>query len=112
MSSSVALKQAIDLQALLDDFPEEFIHIPPLQQKITITLYRLLAEGSAVTRQQLAQKASVTELAVDEMLNACGGVYFNDDKDIIGFLGLTIEPIGHKFIIGDQELFTTQYIKE
>ncbi len=57
MSSQVTLKQHIDLQALLEAFPKEFLHITPQHQKMTIALYRLLAEGKAVSRQQLATKA-------------------------------------------------------
>jgi len=105
MSTKIASKNTIIFQSLLDAFPKEFIHIPPLQQKISITLYRLLAEGYAVTLQQLAKKSDTTELAVDEMLNSCGGSYFNDDKDIIGFWGLTIEPTGKKFIVDDKVLY-------
>jgi len=104
MVYQASLKQHDDLQALLDALPKEFMHLNQQQQKIAIALYRLLAKGETVNRQQLAEEAEVTTADINALFELTGGVYFNDDNNIIGFWGLTNQPMGHKFVVDGVDL--------
>ena len=99
------MNKNIDLQALLDAFPDEFLHLTPIEQKIALSLYRLLEQGNAVTIEQLAQASTLPEKDVVDMLSKSDGVYYDKDKNIIGFWGLSVEPMRHKFKVDGRELY-------
>lgn len=82
---------------------------PPLgvrEQRLAVSLYRLLAEGEPVSEARLAERAG---LARDEVAAALGewpGVYRDDAGAIVGFWGLTPQELPpHRLEIGGRQLW-------
>ncbi len=71
---------------------EVFPSLEPDSRRVAVHLYRLLAKGGAVAREELAQAAEVSAERVAEILADWPGVYFEEDQ-IIGFWGLTPRPL-------------------
>ena len=76
------------------------------EQRLAVTLYRTLAEGRPVGHAELASRAGVTEARVDETLASWPGVYRDDDGRIIGFWGLALREMPHRFVVEEVELYT------
>ena len=83
--------------------------LPPLNQQeasISVQLYRLLAEGRPVSRDELAEAAEVAPDTVEEVLDAWPGVYTDDDQKIIGYWGLALSEMPHRFKVEGTQLYT------
>lgn len=69
---------------------------PPLsedEQRLALTIYRLLAQGGPASLPAIAKRAGLAEASIEEILKSWPGVYRQDDGQIIGFWGLTFKPI-------------------
>ncbi len=75
-------------------------------EQIALSLYRLLAAGSPVSIDRLAEAAGTGTDEAARILSAWPGVYFDDRDAIIGFWGLAIEPMPHRLIVDDRTLYT------
>jgi len=84
--------------------------LPPLdeeEQRIAVSLYRLLAEGNPVGEAPIARAAAVPAEQVSRALAEWPGVFRNDAGDVVGFWGLTvIEMPPHSFYVGSAHLWT------
>jgi alkylmercury lyase len=81
---------------------------PPLseqEQHLFLTLYRLLATGRLVDTSALAESARLSVDAVRAALERLPGVYTDDRQRVIGFWGLSIEPMPHRMIVNSQTLY-------
>jgi len=76
------------------------------EQKIALGLYRLLAEGEPVSSDRLAQHLDLSTNLVREVLNSWPAVYFDDEKSVIGFWGLALQEMPHRFKVNGRQLFT------
>lgn len=74
-------------------------------QRVAVTLYRLLAQGQPVERQALASRAGLEAELVTRALARWPGVYSDDEERIIGFVGLSIRPMAHRLIVEDRVLY-------
>jgi len=75
-------------------------------QKIAVALYRLLSEGHPVPLSQLAEAAALPVNTIGDTL-AAWPVFFDDQKAVIGYGGLTVaEMPPHRFIVGGRPLYT------
>lgn len=90
------------IQALYGVLPE----LDAQGQRLALALYRRLAEGAPVA---LAQLAAVADLPVDDAsrrVESWPGVYYDKERRVIGFWGLTIKPITkHRLRIDGRELY-------
>jgi alkylmercury lyase len=81
---------------------------PPLterEQHLAICLYRLLAEGEPVEAGVLADRAKLAPDEVDRALADRPGI-FRDERDrVIGFLGLSIQPMPHRLSVAGRALY-------
>ena len=75
------------------------------KQQLAISVYRLLAEGEPVDRDRLAIRTGLTREHVTELLGALPGVYLDDSDRVIGFWGLTIQPMAHRLLVDDRVLY-------
>ncbi len=72
----------------------------PQQQRLGITVYRLLAEGKPVARARIAAAVGVPEDEVSAVLASESlrpFVYDDDRRRVIGFGGLAIVPMHHRW---------------
>ncbi len=95
----------LNLAALLDAFPKEFVEISPQEQELSMVLYRLLARGEPVTHPQLAEATAMPVAEVDRWLAQWLGVYHDDAGRVTGFLGLALNETPHKLRLDGRELY-------
>jgi alkylmercury lyase len=74
------------------------------QQRLALALYRLLAEGAPVTREQLARHADVAAAEVGQLLDDQPGVYFDEAGRVVGFWGLGLDGMPHRLTVAGREL--------
>jgi alkylmercury lyase len=75
------------------------------EQRLLLTLYRLLAAGQPVDSSALAESARLPIDAVRAALERLPGLYTDDRQRVIGFWGLSIEPMPHRLIVNSQTLY-------
>src|SRR4051794_30067342 len=78
--------------------------LDPPQQRLAISLYRLLAEGAPVARGELAERARADEREVARFLDEHPGVYLDDEDRVVGFWGLALAGMPHRLTVGPREL--------
>lgn len=79
----------------------------PVEQKLTLSLYRLLGTGKAPTQKDLALDTGFTEESVGMFLETWSTVTDIDaTRRIVGFRGLTLRPTEHLLEVSGQTLFT------
>ncbi len=99
-------KERLDLQEIISSFPDEFLRLSTEEQKISVQLYRLLAEGKPVPRERLAKTLDFSDEVVNNILSRWSGVYYDDAGCIVGYWGLAIPPMSHRFKVNGQTLYT------
>ncbi len=75
-------------------------------EKIADALYRLLTEGKPVEHADIASRSGVPLAPVDETLGAWPGVIHNDDGRVVGFWGLALRDMPHRFEVDGTEIRT------
>lgn len=81
----------------------------PEEQHLCIELYRLLAEGEPVPHARIAAAVGVAEnnvaavLATDSIRPL---VYYDDQRRVIGFGGLAVVAMHHRFDVDGRTLYT------
>jgi alkylmercury lyase len=61
-----------------------------LEQRISLTLYRLLADGQPVPHTMLAERLEISVGTVNDIVNRWPGVFSHAQQDIVGYWGLSI----------------------
>lgn len=56
-----------------------------LEQRLSLELYRLLAEGQAVPRKVLAERLEVPDETVNRILDGWPGVFSDNEGRIVGY---------------------------
>jgi len=74
-------------------------------QVISLGLYRLLAEGLPVSRQQLASALNLPVDVIKETLAQWWGVYYDGEERVTGYWGLALPKMAHRFPIGGKTLY-------
>ena len=92
--------------AIINSFPREFMNLSREEQQVSVQLYRLLAAGQPVPRQTVAKTLNLTEDAVNQILDRWPGVYFDEGGRIIGYWGLALPNMAHRFAVNGQTLYT------
>lgn len=96
----------VDIDALAARF---FECLPTLDldgTKISIGLYRLLAEGRPVPPAELATKVGLDEDRVQQKLRSWPGVFFDEQGRIQGYWGLAIPKMSHRLEVAGRTLYT------
>lgn len=79
----------------------------PRQQALAVRLYQMLVRGKPVAREALAREAGVSGGEVDEFLDRCGGLHYEDGESrIIAFGGLALPEMTHRFRVDGRTLYT------
>jgi len=71
--------------------------LDPTDQQIAITTYRLLAEGTPLATQAIADAVGVPVARVEAALESWPGVYRDDSGRVAGFWGLAIAPLDPEY---------------
>ena len=83
-----------------------FPPLPETEQRVALTLYRLLAEDGAVSNEDLARAAGTSPETAGRMLSGWPGVYRGGDGRIVGYGGLTVSATKHRMRIGRNTRYT------
>jgi len=75
------------------------------EQRFSLALYRRLAEGAPVALRALAAELAMPREEVERRLAAWPGVYYDDERRVVGYWGLTIRPMTHRLRVDGRELF-------
>lgn len=78
------------MSAALRDLTEE-------EGRVAVALYRTLVEGDPVTRGAIATRTGLPEERVAGILDAWPAVFRDKEGRVIGFWGLAISKMGHRF---------------
>ena len=84
---------------------ELFPRLTPDEQRISVALYQLLIQGRPVTREALAARVGLPLAQVDAVLREWYGVFDDAAGEIIGYWGLTLEQMKHRFRVNDRLLY-------
>jgi alkylmercury lyase len=88
--------------AVRDLFPR----LSRIEQRISVALYRLLAEGQPVAPRALAERVGLPLAQVVQVLGNWYGVFYDASGAIIGYWGLTLGALKHRFRVNSQPLYT------
>lgn len=87
-------------------FPQELLNLTLEKQRISVGLYRLLAQGEPVELQTLAAAVSVPLRRVEAIIKNWPGVYCDKKRRFVGYWGLAIPQMSHKFSVDGRRLYT------
>jgi len=103
--------KAAEDQINLDDVTARTVGAFPvlnlLEQRVSLELYRLLAEGQAVPRGTLAQRLGISVETVNGILDRWPGVFADSQRRIVGYWGLALPAAyasPHKLTIRGRKL--------
>lgn len=94
------------IEELLKSFPDEFLGLGKMEQRVSLQLYRMLAQGRPVARKTLAAALNLSGDVVSNILRGWPGVYHDEDQNIIGYWGLALPEMDHRFEINGRTLYT------
>jgi len=95
------------IKEFLGAFPDEFIHLSETEQRVYAQIYRLLAKGAPVPVALLASTLDLPLSKVEEVISQwTGGLYYDDDKSIVGYWGLSLGETAHRFEVDGAVLYT------
>ena len=93
------------VEVLSDRLLSVFPALDADDQRLSLALYRRLAEGAPVALPPLAAELAMPREEVERRLAAWPGVYYDDERQVIGYWGLTIRPMTHRLRVDGRELF-------
>ncbi len=86
----MATPSRLDLEELATSIVRCFPSLNVLEQRLSLDLYRLMAEGQPVHRTDLAKRLETSVEAVNRTLDSWPGVFSDAEKRIVGYWGLSI----------------------
>jgi len=94
------------LNDLVEVLRPAFPYLNQEEQKVSVQIHRLLAQGRPLTSQHVADSLQLSVETVNEMLKQWWGIHYDDRDRIIGYWGLSLHPTQHRFEIDGQTLYT------
>ncbi len=82
-----------------DFLARAFPEIDSEQQQLSLSLYRSLALGKPVAVKQLQKTTGLTTKFINQNLQSWPGVFFDDNKNVIGFWGITTQEMPHRLTV-------------
>lgn len=89
-------------EGLMDVFPK----LNDTKRRIALSTYRLLARGVPPSPGEIAADAGAQVAEVRRVLGDWVGVYTDTEKRVIGFWGLAIPQMKHRFELDGVQLYT------
>lgn len=86
----MATPSKVNLDELATSIVKRFPSLNLLEQRLSLDLYRLLAEGQPVQRKELAKRLETSVETVNRILDSWPGVFSDREGRIVGYWGLSI----------------------
>lgn len=99
-------KKKLDLEEMVALIRNSLPKLSPEEQKVFVQIYRLLAQGQPVPREKIATTLPISNDVVNHILSRWWGIYYDEKDRIIGFWGLTLKPMSHRFEVQGHTLYT------
>jgi len=93
------------VEVLSDRLLGVFPALDPDDQRLSLALYRQLAEGAPVALPALAAGLAMPRKEVARRLAAWPGLSYDGERRVIGYWGLTIRPTTHRLHVDGRELY-------
>ncbi len=104
----MTMMRKVNLNDLAGSIVRCFPTLDLLEQRLSLELYRLLAEGQPVPRAKLAERLGVPVDGVDRILDSWPGVFSDAQRQVVGYWGLAIPAAyasPHRFTIDGRSLY-------
>ncbi len=88
-----------DLDRLSDFFVATFPQMNRDEQMLARAIYQPLALDQSLSLERLARMTDQTVHMIKKAFKKCGGTFYNDGGDIIGFWGISIGKTSHRIQI-------------
>ena len=75
------------------------------EQKVSLQVHRLLAQGLPLTHQDVADNLEISLGRIDAMLNSWWGIHYDARNRIVAYWGLSLEPTQHRFEVDERILY-------
>lgn len=101
--------RGMNLKSLSSDLLTRLPAMTEEERRLGLEIYRQLAGGEPVLKSKLASALAVSNYALDELLahsNLKSLTYFDHDGRIIGFGGLAVREMPHRFTLDGRMLYT------
>lgn len=80
--------------------------LTPEQSRLALVIYRRIADEGVASLDALSSITGKHKAEIDTYLNEIPGVFRDDNKNVIGFWGLTAAPVSHyQLIATDKTLY-------
>ena len=99
-------KQGTKLEELAGKIVDAKPKLGQEEQRVAVALYRLLAQGEPVSPTRLAGAVGLSETYIRDILARWPGVYHDDSGSVIGFWGLALREMPHRFTVERRTLYT------
>ena len=99
-------KILVSLDELAAAYNQALPTLEPDEQRIAMQIYRLMAAGKPVSRKAIIKATKYSNETVNAILDKWFGVYYNDAKNIIGYWGLALDGMPHRFKVDGVTLCT------
>ncbi len=76
------------------------------EQRVAVAVYRLLAAGAPVSPAMVAQRIDLSPDHVGQMLKEWPGVFYDKQERVLGFWGLSLGEMPHRFRVEGKQLYT------
>ncbi len=100
-----SLNTSVDLEQLSAYITLLFPSMGEREQQLSLMIYRLLAEGKPASIQQLTQATMQRSDEIEHTLHSWPGVFFDNNNNIIGFWGLTIQEMPHRMEVNGLSVY-------
>lgn len=94
------------LDQLVATMSEVFPKLDEDEQLLAVTLYRSLAEGRPVSLNNLAERSGLSAAQVGDALATWPGVFRDESQSVVGFWGLALPEMAHRYRVGGRQLYT------
>lgn len=91
--------------ALAERLQPLFPALDPLDQRLSLAIYRELARGAPVRLPALSRQLGIDAADASRRVQSWPGVYYDGEQGIVGYWGLTVARTQHRLRIGGRELF-------
>jgi alkylmercury lyase len=95
-----------DLADLARRIEDRFWRLSPVERRGALVIHRLLAKGIPVSDSDVGHELGMTSDEIGDLTRDWPGVYRDDEGHIVGFWGLSIPEMPHRFRLGDRQLHT------
>ena len=103
---NTVLSSARDVKQLAEKVAGVMPAVSATEQRVAVAVYRLMAEGAPVSPAMVAERINLSSGHVGQMLQDWPGVFYDEQERVIGFWGLALKEMPHRFRVEGKQLYT------